>query len=353
MLDSISDATILAFAGGLGGIVLGLAARLGRFCTLGAIEDVLYQDSTLRFRMWLLAIGTAGVGSFSLVWNGLLVPDATIYHLAPWTPVPAIVGGLVFGYGMALVGTCGFGALARLGGGDIRSFVVALVMGVSAYVVLSGPLAEFRLKLLANSEIRTSVQSYPELLYSVTGFGNVSIGLALSAFMALVALWSAEFLKNPRMIFTGVSVGLAVVSGWAGTQWVASHGFSGSAVQSHTFTAPVGEALIYLMTSSGGGLTFSVGSVIGVLIGAFAGSLIRGHFRWEACEDPRELKRQIFGGALMGIGAVFAMGCTIGQGISAFSLWTLNAPFVFIAIVAGAALGLRQLITGFTPVLSD
>jgi hypothetical protein len=42
-----------------GGIVLGLAARLGRFCTLGAIEDYLYGGSDHRLRMWGVAIGTA------------------------------------------------------------------------------------------------------------------------------------------------------------------------------------------------------------------------------------------------------------------------------------------------------
>ncbi|SHE89008.1 Sulphur transport [Litoreibacter ascidiaceicola] len=49
----------------------------------------------------------------------------------------------------------------------------------------------------------------------------------------------------------------------------------------------------------------------------------------------------------MGFGAVLAVGCTIGQGISAFSVLAFSAPITFTAIFAGAALGLRQLITGF------
>ena len=92
-----------------------------------------------------------------------------------------------------------------------------------------------------------------------------------------------------------------------------------------------------------------MGSVVGVATGAFIGSLIKGHFRWEACEDPRELRRQLAGGALMGAGAVLALGCTIGQGLTAFSTLALSAPLVFASIFAGAALGLRQLIEGFQP----
>jgi uncharacterized protein len=32
---------------------------------------------------------------------------------------------------MALAGNCGFGALARLGGGDLRAFVIVVVMGIA------------------------------------------------------------------------------------------------------------------------------------------------------------------------------------------------------------------------------
>jgi hypothetical protein len=92
-----------------------------------------------------------------------------------------------------------------------------------------------------------------------------------------------------------------------------------------------------------------VGSVAGVLLGAFLGSLVKGHFRWEACEDPRELKRQILGAVIMGQGAVLAVGCSIGQGLSAFSLLAWSAPVTFLGILAGAAIGLRQLISGFAP----
>ena len=48
-------------------------------------------------------------------------------------------------------------------------------------------------------------------------------------------------------------------------------------------------------------------TVAGVMAAAFAGSLVLGRFRWEACADPRELGRQIGGAALMGVGGVVAL----------------------------------------------
>ncbi|MEL6424653.1 MAG: YeeE/YedE thiosulfate transporter family protein, partial [Pseudomonadota bacterium] len=120
-------------------------------------------------------------------------------------------------------------------------------------------------------------------------------------------------------------------------------------IETHTFAAPIGDTIFYTMTASGNALSFSVGSVVGVVVGAAIGSYSKGHFRWEACEDPRELRRQILGASLMGPGAILAVGCSVGQGISAFSVLAFSAPVAFLAIFLGAALGLRQLITGFAP----
>ena len=101
------------------------------------------------------------------------------------------------------------------------------------------------------------------------------------------------------------------------------------------------------MTSTAGGITFSVGMVAGVLAGAFAGSTIRGLFRWEACEDPRELGRQVSGAALMGVGGSLALGCSVGQGVTAMSTLAVSAPVTLAAIAVGGLVGLRQLIGGF------
>jgi uncharacterized membrane protein YedE/YeeE len=220
-------------------------------------------------------------------------------------------------------------------------------MGIAAYVMMSGPLARLRVMATEATTPALETQSYAQILMQLGGLSVAEAGLLASAAITLLALGSRGFLRDRKAVIWGALVGLAIASGWIGTSWVATHGFSAQPVQSHTFSAPLGETILFLMTASGGGLSFGVASVFGVLAGAFCGSLIKGHFRWEACEDPRELKRQILGAVCMGFGAVLAFGCTVGQGISAFSVLSLSAPVTFAAIFAGAAIGLRQLITGF------
>ena len=350
MFDFIGENAFVTLIGMGGGVALGLAARLGRFCTMGAIEDLLYGSSSARMRMWGLAIGVAIIGTSLLTLAGLMAPEQSFYLSLRWMPHASVIGGLMFGYGMALAGNCGYGAIARLGGGDLRAFVIVLVMGVSAYIVLSGPFAGLRVWAFPQADVTSPAP--PGISYALstlTGLSPPAVSLAIGALIAAAALASRDILDRPKMIFWGSVVGLAVVSGWAGTFHVAAHGFESLPVVSHSFAAPVGETLLYAMTASARAPSFAVGSILGVALGAFAGSLIKGHFRWEACEDPRELKRQILGAALMGAGAVIAMGCTVGQGISAFSVLSYSAPVTFLSIVAGAAFGLRQLIEGFQP----
>jgi len=350
MFDWIGDNTVVALIGLLSGMALGLAARLGRFCTMGAIEDLLYGNSDIRMRMWILAIGLSVIGAFSLMATGLLEPDLSFYLSIRWMPLVSILGGLMFGYGMALAGNCGLGHIARLGGGDMRSFVIVLVMGVAAYFVMSGPLAALRASIIAQQDvINETPPGFAHMISAMTGGSVPLIGMVLGALITLGALSSRRFLAQPGAIAWSAVVALGITAGWAGSYWVATTGFTDMPVVSHSFSAPVGESLLYLMTGSAREPSFAVGSVVGVAFGAFVGSLFKGHFRWEACEDPRELRRQITGAALMGVGAVLALGCSIGQGVSAFSVLAFSAPVTFLAIFAGAAFGLRQLIEGFQP----
>jgi uncharacterized membrane protein YedE/YeeE len=352
MLDAWGDGNVAALAGAFGGILLGLAARLGRFCTLGAIEDHAYGGSDIRLRMWVLAIGTSVLGTYACFAFGWANPTSSFYLSQGFAPIATVLGSLLFGYGMAMAGNCGYGALARLGGGDLRSFVIVVVMGLAAYATLSGPGAWLRVTLFPPQGAVAEPQGIAFFVNSFTGLPIWSIGVAIGLLMIVLALASSAMRADRRAIIWSVIVGLSVISAWVFTSWIAANGFDGTPVVSHTFAAPLGETMLYAMTSTGQTLSFGIGSVAGVWLGAFSGSLIKGHFRWEACEDPRELRRQIFGAAMMGVGAAVALGCSIGQGLSAFSLLAFSAPLAFASMYIGARLGLKHLIEGFAPDIS-
>ena len=344
----LTDANLAALFGATGGLVLGLAARLGRFCTLGAIEDFLYGDSDHRLRMWGLAIGVAVLASFGLGALGYVDLESTPYLRESWNPIAHLLGGLLFGAGMAMAGNCGYGAVARLGGGDMRAFVIVTVMGIAAFVTMSGPLARLRTWIFPDDLFATAGPAgYAHMVAGFTGLTPAVIGLALGAVILVVSLASGSFLRRPAMVFWGAAVGLVIGLSWCAMTWLADYSFGAVTMRNHTFAAPLGETILYAMTASGTTLSFGIGGVAGVWAGALVGSIIKGHFRWEACEDVRELRRQLFGAALMGGGAVLAMGCSVGQGLSAMSVLSLGAPLTLVGIFVGTAFGLRSLLMGF------
>lgn len=343
----LADSHIAILAGLAGGIVLGLAARVGRYCIMGAVEDAVYGEDLGRMRMLAMSAGVAVAGTFALIAAGIVEPDATRYFRFPWSPAGSVIGGLMFGYGMALVGTCGFGALARAGGGDLRGLVMAGVVGVAAYATTGGPLAPFRIWLVPPLEQQNGAAEHGIAHNLAALLGLPLILPALLAAAALIgwALMDARFRRPGRHLVWSVAVGAAVVFAWTVTAHLSAVSFDPVEVEAFSFVAPVGQALLYVMTAANSP-DFPVAAVAGVILGAAIGALFKREFRWEACDDARELRRQILGASLMGVGGVLAVGCTIGQGLSAMSLLSASAPVTIVSILAGARIGLFVLVEG-------
>ncbi|MEE9375006.1 MAG: YeeE/YedE family protein [Rhizobiaceae bacterium] len=345
-MDELSVGTIAALCGMLGGVVLGFAARWGRFCTLGAIEDAVLGGNTNGLRSWGIAIAVAIMGTYGLDQAGLIDVSTSFYVATPTSILATIVGGLLFGLGMAFVGTCGFGTLARVGGGDLKSVVTFLVMGITAYATLRGASAYLRVALFPNPEPAENTASFASFIARSTGIDSSVAAYSIAVLLALVCFSSASFRKDTKRILVGVLVGLVIVWGWYGTGVIAVDEFEPYPLENFTFSAPLGESIMYIMTMSGAALKFGIGAVFGVVLGAFATSLSQKHFRWEACDDAREMRRQIKGGVLMGFGSVTALGCTVGQGLSAASVLAFSAPVAMVSIYIGAWFGLHYLIEG-------
>ncbi|WP_193171834.1 YeeE/YedE family protein [Nisaea nitritireducens] len=344
---ALSDTAAVTLIGFATGAVLGLAGRIPRFCTLGAIEDALYGGNRDRIMMWPMAIGVAVAVTAVLAALGWATIEDSAYFRYEFSLSASIIGGLMFGIGMALAGNCGFGALARVGGGDIRSVLIVLVIGIAAYMAAVGPLAEIRTFLFPRTEAADpNAGSITGFIAEHTGFPALYIALALAVLLIAPALTDPHFISNRSAVIWSVLIGLSCSAAWWGTSYIAKTGFEHVPIESHSFTMPLGEIVLQIMGVGSPFGGFSVGSVSGVLCGALLGARIRRQFHWEACDDPGELKRQIFGAVLMGFGGVIALGCSVGQGLSAFSVLAWSAPVTAASISVGAIIGLRYLVEG-------
>jgi hypothetical protein len=140
-------------------------------------------------------------------------------------------------------------------------------------------------------------------------------------------------------------VGLLVVAGWALSGLAYDEMAARPAAPvSLTYIRPVGDTLqwlsLYTATPMPG---FGVASVLGALLGAFAAALAMGRFRLATFADAGDTVRNLLGAALMGVGGVMALGCTVGQAVTGVATLALGSLVTFVAIVAGGFVGLRLL----------
>jgi uncharacterized membrane protein YedE/YeeE len=88
-------------------------------------------------------------------------------------------------------------------------------------------------------------------------------------------------------------------------------------------------------------LTLGIVSVFGVLVGGFLEAKLSKTFRWEGFGSVEDVANHLIGAALMGVGGVTAMGCTVGQGLSGVSTLALGSFIATAGILAGAFFALK------------
>jgi hypothetical protein len=100
---------------------------------MGAVADILLMGDWTRLRMWALAAAVAITGTSWLQLAGLIDVHESIYTAQRLQWLSHLVGGGLFGVGMVLASGCG-AKTHRLGGGNLKSLVVFVFLGLSAYM---------------------------------------------------------------------------------------------------------------------------------------------------------------------------------------------------------------------------
>lgn len=336
--------------------VFGAIGAKTNFCTMGAVSDWVNMGETSRLRMWLLAIAVAILGANALHLAGVVDLSKSIYQAPRFTWLSYLVGGFLFGVGMTLGSGCGSKTLIRIGGGNLKSVVVFMFLGVAAYMTLRGLFGSFRVGVLEKATVTLAGnQDLPAIFARLFGGQLRSWILALSLLIgaALLAFVyaSKDFRANFDYTLGGVVVGLVIVGGWyvsGRIGYVAEDpktleevfiATNSGRMESFSFVAPMAYVLEYLMfwTDTSRIITFGIASAAGVIAGSAAYALATRTFRWESFRDAEDTAFHMLGGVLMGFGGVTALGCTIGQGISGFSTLALGSIMTFAAIIAGSA----------------
>ncbi|MDX9707266.1 MAG: YeeE/YedE family protein, partial [Azospira sp.] len=319
--------TQLLFLAVLLGFAFGALSQKTHFCTMGAIADIVNMEDWSRMRMWFLAIAVAVLGSAALHAAGLIDLDKSIYRGQNLVWLSHLVGGLLFGVGMVLASGCGARTLTRIGAGNLKSLVVFLVLGLTAYMTMRGVLGVLRANTLDRVVVQFPGGSDLPALLAATGVAPGAAlaicALALGGGLLVFCFLRRDFL-NLDNVLGGLAVGAIVVAGWylsghlgylaedPETLQEAFLATDSGRMESLSFVAPQAYTLdlLLLWSDSSRKLSFGVALALGVVAGSTAWALVTRNFRWEGFRDDPDLVRHLVGGALMGFGGVTAMGCT-------------------------------------------
>ena len=355
-MEDLPIVWIVCSLGFILGMAFGATAQRTNFCTMGAISDMVFMGEWNRMRAWMLAIAVAIAGSQVMHLAGMVDLNKSIYLAANFGWSGAVIGGLLFGFGMTMTGGCGNKTLVRLGAGNLKSLLVALVMGVFAYMTVRGliGLARVELEGATNIDLKASAglgsQGIPDMIAAALGMdGATARTIVAAAFVVALLIFcfkSAEFRESKRDIAGGVILGALVPVAWYVTGVIGFDEFEPTPLAAISFVNPVGESIQYLMTFTGATINFGIAVVGGVIAGAFVAAKASGEFRVEAFNDANDMVRHIIGAAIMGIGGIMSLGCTIGQGLSGMSTLALGSLIALVSIIVGGVFGMKYLEEG-------
>ncbi|MEY4862866.1 MAG: hypothetical protein RLZ51_961 [Pseudomonadota bacterium] len=346
-------------AGFLVGLALAWVMSASDFCTMGSVADIINFNDWTRMRMWVLAIAVAIAGTQALAAAGLIDLSKSHYLAPRLLALSNAVGGLMFGFGMVLASGCGSRTLIRAGAGNLKAWVVLIVMAVTALMTLRGLFAVMRVQSLdAVAFTLPTSQDLPSLIAASLSLESTTLRWVMGTTAALMlALWSlrAAPMRQTRPVLGGIGVGLLVVALW----WVAGHlayieedpvtlearflGSPGNRLEALSFVAPVATSLELLTywSDASRGLSLGISTVIGMLCGSLLHALLTRRFRWEGFAGVQDTAWHLTGAVLMGAGGVLALGCTVGQGLSGVSTLAMGSFISLAGLIGGAALALR------------
>ncbi len=339
LIDLVGDRNALALGGALIGVLFGALAQRSRFCLRAATLEVAHGVVGERLAIWLFTFSTALIATQALIRFGLFDTGAVRALNNRGSLSGSIVGGLMFGCGMALTRACASRMLVLSATGNLRALLSGLVFAVVAQMSREGALAQLRSGINEWWTIDSSSRDMIAMFH-MGHSGAILFGVCWLVLGFFIALRRKVRILN---WLAAAGVGLTVAAAWAFNYAMSASSFEMAPVHSLSFTSPSADVLMYVLSPPGTGLSFDLALIPGVFLGAFLAGAAGGDLKLEGFHDGAGMRRYIAGGCLMGFGGVMAGGCAVGAGVSGASVFAVTAWIVLWSMWIGAVLTDRLL----------
>lgn len=320
-------------SGLLFGIVFGFLLKRSRFCATGITRDILLENRWYNF-VYIPAIIMVEAFVYFLMVGNAVIPGPAVNSFSLFR---IALGSVMFGVGAVLCNGCVVTSLLKCGDGRLIGWISIPVFTFSAYMAKKGALASTTKSLGA-------IASVPDSLLASLPVSPI----LLSGVLAVLLLFALRYVyKKTKLGFTipGRYTGLRHVlfeKIWSKEVTVVLMGlwmalgfyFSNMAGRNGGFgiTTPLISWLEFF--AFGKSLGWASLFVIGIIVGTFITAWIGGEFN---LVKPRvsSVIFTVIGSILMGIGAVWASGCFIGNVMVGTAQFSMKAWYSAFFIISG------------------
>ncbi len=326
--------------GAVVGLLFGAIAQRSRFCLVAAVSNLVLIKDHRNLHAYLAALGMAILGTTILEHGQWVVVAESAYRTSPINLGGAILGGLLFGFGAMLAGGCATRTVIRVAEGNLGALVALLGFAGAGIATLYGILEPARGWLVSNTA--TPLPSGDGSVAMLLGAPQWLVASVLAGFCLAGILFLGELRKGAGMILAGALIGLLVIAGWWTTGYLAQDDFTELRPASVSISGPLARAGLFLLTTQTTGAHFGLALIAGILAGALAMALASRRFHWVA-PNGAHVAAYLIGGMMMGVGAMLAGGCNIGNGLTGASTISCQSLLAFAAILVGMRVGLGWL----------
>lgn len=358
----------------ISGFFFGYIMQRSRFCFAAAFRDIfmIRNTSVSRAVLLLLLLTSAGYALLQLYTGEALPGGGIIYPVGLHT----VAGGIIFGFGMVIAGSCVTGCLMRMGEGYVMQWytflglLVGSVLGAwnlgwwGPNIIERSPIvfipasfgwpaalllyliAFILLYLLAIWYERGSLQSIKPSNWTKISFfaatansistifsgRNWSYALGAVA-LSITSILTFYFWGRPP----GVTSGLTHMAGWLSCQAGFLHCdwyYFQELIYYESTRVYLEHPLLYLATA--------------FVAGSFFASLLHSEFKIRPVKSYKFVVSALVGGTLLGYSSRVAMGCNFGGfwgGLASFSLhaWVFGL-FILVGAYMGGKFFMRYLV---------
>ena len=316
------------------GVVFAIMVQRFRFCLVAGISNLILIKDHRQANAFAVALLVAITGTQLLEIMDIVAIADSSYRNNTLDWFGATVGGLLFGIGAAIAGGCAARTIVRTMEGSIHSLIVLLSFAIVAAIAQFGFLETPRIVLTHANSIQLTTDAGLASILSLPSW-LVLIAVVIGLLIFIAKGWKNS--PDKSMLIIGIIVGLLVVCGWYITGVLAQDEFNPTNPSAMTISGPLAR-FGYIITSGRiPALSFSISFVIGTAVVSLLLALATRQFKVTAPQKGMA-KVALLGGSLMGLGAIMAYGCNIGQGLSGISTLSMESLLAVIGMVLGISI---------------